>query len=986
MNIAQAVADLFEQEVTGSHKANGISEASETPLLLAREAARGVLRAQDDEPHYVHETNDGFLVSGARSAVFLGNNGDMATKPLPAGVEEEGEPTEDEDGTPKIKAGAIKEPFVRKSIPRLKKTAKKYTQETGFPHVVVYDTDGGARVMAKKHLPIYKDFGFSIVESEDEDRTVLNEGRLDEALNAAELAREFQIDDDKAKQVVNLVRGGGRDRRAETVMDQINDLIGGHGVESIRGDGPGGFWQDSVAIYVNTGDTYSATILYDTTKEKFALTTMGDFVEQNQDKYQIESVLTETAEVAYIVQTDTGLALVDETDEVIAEVECDVNDPDACDKAELELAEQAREMGYSEDEGSDEETDEAFAGLEDALLPIIVETVTFNAVSEWIEAFNTAKAEGDFDRALSAAKIIAEASGQSLDLTDELLEGMRTKAKKKGRKPSGKTMQRLSRRTAKPKLTKRDSGLPTGVSPDSPYADEIREILRVKASPQAARMAVTAWKELDAKLAGLLKAAKEPKLPVDVGPGAGKGAGGSVDEAVERSLKWFQMLCRAIMNMGIEAEKALKKNPPDWKNANEYVSTALTDAEDYLRQYGLQPGTSLLRNKPDESVREGEYIDTGDRVHVSITMPKTSQYKSRKQAFTAHLTQLADKFGGEPGQTAEDANAFTWNFDFNAESVHYAERFKRSVEKDTKWMNLVNAAGMEADDILVDFDPDDITHAAEEAVGLPNVRIYSTKRKEMYAQYYVKPGDKAGLARVQRDLKVAQSEEPNSGWRLETRGDESTWHEWNESTDEAKLSFDDWMKAVNKEVEKKTGDQLSADDLPDVSYSDWHEQGMTPARAAAKAIRMADSGADEAAPVTTETWIDQAAAMSVDEFVTHMLGAAENDLPEDFKAKVDQVVERYKCGPGKKDMARKITAANPVIKKKTGKGVSLEFKEDAAPETSSLTFPEARVQEFLEAARKSGAGDDSEVVMAEGKVTVTLPKPIMDKVRVLFTA
>jgi hypothetical protein len=52
-----------------------------------------------------------------------------------------------------------------------------------------------------------------------------------------------------------------------------------------------------------------------------------------------------------------------------------------------------------------------------------------------------------------------------------------------------------------------------------------------------------------------------------------------------------------------------------------------------------------------------------------------------------------------------------------------------------------------------------------------------------------------------------------------------------------KKGFDEWKRKVNAAVEKKAG--LSADDLPDVNYSDWYEQGMSPSAAASKAIKSA---------------------------------------------------------------------------------------------------------------------------------------------------
>lgn len=52
---------------------------------------------------------------------------------------------------------------------------------------------------------------------------------------------------------------------------------------------------------------------------------------------------------------------------------------------------------------------------------------------------------------------------------------------------------------------------------------------------------------------------------------------------------------------------------------------------------------------------------------------------------------------------------------------------------------------------------------------------------------------------------------------------------------QSSLSFEDWMKAVDKEVNKRIG--LSSSDLPDIAYADMHQDGVSPVSAAKKAIR-----------------------------------------------------------------------------------------------------------------------------------------------------
>ena len=55
-----------------------------------------------------------------------------------------------------------------------------------------------------------------------------------------------------------------------------------------------------------------------------------------------------------------------------------------------------------------------------------------------------------------------------------------------------------------------------------------------------------------------------------------------------------------------------------------------------------------------------------------------------------------------------------------------------------------------------------------------------------------------------------------------------------------KRTFQEWMHVVSAEIEALTG--LWAEDLPDVCYRDWYEDGVGPKSAARRAIRYATEG------------------------------------------------------------------------------------------------------------------------------------------------
>jgi hypothetical protein len=68
-------------------------------------------------------------------------------------------------------------------------------------------------------------------------------------------------------------------------MKDINIILGGYGVESIRvNDWNSRYWQDIGALFISMGDTYDQTILYDVDKNRFEAWTFGDWVEYNEKR------------------------------------------------------------------------------------------------------------------------------------------------------------------------------------------------------------------------------------------------------------------------------------------------------------------------------------------------------------------------------------------------------------------------------------------------------------------------------------------------------------------------------------------------------------------------------------------------------------------------------------------------------------------------------------------------------------------------------
>ena len=65
-------------------------------------------------------------------------------------------------------------------------------------------------------------------------------------------------------------------------MSGINEILDGFGVEYCESIDDDYFKQYGIE-YVNTGDVYNATIVYDYSNGRYYVTTMGDYIESQPD-------------------------------------------------------------------------------------------------------------------------------------------------------------------------------------------------------------------------------------------------------------------------------------------------------------------------------------------------------------------------------------------------------------------------------------------------------------------------------------------------------------------------------------------------------------------------------------------------------------------------------------------------------------------------------------------------------------------------------
>ena len=79
--------------------------------------------------------------------------------------------------------------------------------------------------------------------------------------------------------------------RIDCILTACNELIDGHGTESIEVSSElfqDRYYWNSIGIYVNLGDTYITTIIYNTVDQLFEITNWGDYYQSMSDRLKEE--------------------------------------------------------------------------------------------------------------------------------------------------------------------------------------------------------------------------------------------------------------------------------------------------------------------------------------------------------------------------------------------------------------------------------------------------------------------------------------------------------------------------------------------------------------------------------------------------------------------------------------------------------------------------------------------------------------------------
>jgi hypothetical protein len=92
--------------------------------------------------------------------------------------------------------------------------------------------------------------------------------------------KDFRNAFDKALQYTSTMRS------VNVAMDLVDRTIHGHGVEEVVGFKNSSSDMKTVGLYVNMGESYSSTIIYDCLANKFYIGTWADWIEwrgKNED-------------------------------------------------------------------------------------------------------------------------------------------------------------------------------------------------------------------------------------------------------------------------------------------------------------------------------------------------------------------------------------------------------------------------------------------------------------------------------------------------------------------------------------------------------------------------------------------------------------------------------------------------------------------------------------------------------------------------------
>lgn len=102
-----------------------------------------------------------------------------------------------------------------------------------------------------------------------------------ETMLADPISKQSELSSRRAAVLIRAyMMGADNHTRVDIALDQINKVLQGYGIESIKDNQWDRYYCDIGLLYVNMGDTYIPTVIYDTRKETWHICSWGDYVEK----------------------------------------------------------------------------------------------------------------------------------------------------------------------------------------------------------------------------------------------------------------------------------------------------------------------------------------------------------------------------------------------------------------------------------------------------------------------------------------------------------------------------------------------------------------------------------------------------------------------------------------------------------------------------------------------------------------------------------